>query len=88
MSWKQWLETRRRLLTMFLAIAVLLAGTLLWLGWQLARLRSQMKTARELRAQGKNLREISREVGQPLDMVKGWLARDPKRIGKRAGPKK
>src|SRR5262245_37693270 len=36
-SWKQWLEPRRRMLTMFLGIAVLLAGTLLWLGWQLAR---------------------------------------------------
>jgi signal transduction histidine kinase len=30
------LDTGRRLLAMFLAIAALLAGTLLWLGWQLA----------------------------------------------------
>ena len=36
-SWNQWFEPRRRLMTMFLAIAVLLTGTVLWLGWQLVR---------------------------------------------------
>ena len=45
-SWKQWLESRRRLLTMFLAIAVLLAGTLLWLGWQLARQDRELASQR------------------------------------------
>jgi signal transduction histidine kinase len=35
--WRKWFDPRRRLLTLFLAIAILLAVTLLWLGWQLAR---------------------------------------------------
>lgn len=45
-SWKQWLEPGRRLLVMFLAIAVLLAGTLLWLGWQLARQERELAAQR------------------------------------------
>ena len=35
--WKQWFGPGRRLLSMFLAVALLLGGTLLWLGWQLVR---------------------------------------------------
>jgi signal transduction histidine kinase len=36
-SWKRGLGSGRRLVAMFLGVAVLLAGTLLCLGWQLAR---------------------------------------------------
>ena len=37
MPWKQWFGPGRRLMAVFLVVAVILAGTVLWLGWQLAR---------------------------------------------------
>lgn len=40
---------------------------------QKRRLRSQIKQAKVLRAQGQSLRQIAAEVGQPLVIVKRWL---------------
>ena len=45
-AWKRDLGPGRRLVAMFLAVAVLLTGTLLWLGWQLARQDRQLATSR------------------------------------------
>jgi threonine/homoserine/homoserine lactone efflux protein len=36
----------KRLMTMFLAVAMLLAGTLLWLAWQLARQDRELASQR------------------------------------------
>jgi hypothetical protein len=40
---------------------------------QKRRLRAQMKQAKALRAQGQSLRQIASTVGQPREIVKGWL---------------
>ena len=37
LRWQPWLRPGRRLLSMFLAVALLLGGTLLWLSWRLVR---------------------------------------------------
>ncbi len=46
LRWQQWLGPGRRLLSMFLAVALLLGGTLLWLGWQLVRQDRELTTQR------------------------------------------
>jgi hypothetical protein len=55
---------------------------------QKRRLRSQMKQARALRADGRSLPQIAAAVNQPLAIVKGWLGsakRKPKlNAGQRA----
>jgi len=40
---------------------------------QKRRLRAQMKQAKALRAQGQSLRQIAATLGQPREIVKGWL---------------
>src|SRR6185369_16029425 len=42
---------------------------------QKRRLRRQIKTAQEFRAQGQSIRQISATLGQPQAIVKGWLAK-------------
>src|SRR5882724_7796310 len=46
LRWRKWLGPGRRLLSMFLAVALLLGGTLLWLGWQLVRQDRELTTQR------------------------------------------
>jgi hypothetical protein len=40
---------------------------------QKRRLRAQMKQAKALHAQGQSLRQIASTVGQPREIIKGWL---------------
>jgi hypothetical protein len=47
---------------------------------QKRRLRSQIKQANVLRAQGQSLQEIAAEVGQPLVIVKRWLGSAKKKL--------
>src|SRR5215472_7025115 len=37
LHWREWLGPGRRILSLFLAVALLLGGTLLWLGWRMVR---------------------------------------------------
>jgi signal transduction histidine kinase len=55
LRWKEWLGTSRRILLMFLAAALLLGGTLLWLGWRMVRwdrelAQQRLQQGRELAA--------------------------------------
>lgn len=52
------LDTGRRLLAMFLAVAGLLAGTLLWLGWQLSRQDREL-AAQRLQERGETTADLA-----------------------------
>jgi threonine/homoserine/homoserine lactone efflux protein len=46
LAWKHWFGGGRRILSMFLAFALLLGGTLLWLGWRMVRQESELADQR------------------------------------------
>src|SRR5436190_1978686 len=46
LAWRQWFGGGRRILSMFLAVALLLGGTLLWLGWRMLRQDSELAEQR------------------------------------------
>ncbi len=46
LGWKQWLGAGPRILALFLAVALLLGGTLIWLGWRMVRQDSELAEQR------------------------------------------
>ena len=89
LRWRGWLGPSRRILSMFLALAMLLSGTLLWLGWRMVRQERELagqrlQQGRELAAD-LTLAQLQKSLARAEEEVTALSASPPSEVAKRAG---
>jgi hypothetical protein len=78
LRWNRWFEPDRRLLSLILAVALILGGTLLWLGWILVQ-QDRASTAQRLQDQ----RDIAADLA--VTALQKALARAEEQLADLAG---
>jgi signal transduction histidine kinase len=88
LRWREWLVAGRRVLLLFLAVALLLGGTLLWLGWRMVRqdrelAEQRLQQGRELAAD-LALAHLQKSLAHAEELVAVLAAATPAEFSKRA----